>query len=673
MKHLAPILLCGWCAVTAAAEPASGPPGSKAWRACAEGPNRHYPVNPPPLQATKFVALPLGAVKPQGWLKTQLTIQANGLTGHLDEFWPSLVKTGWKGGDGESWERGPYFLDGLVPLAYLLDDPRLLAKTKHWLEGILASGQPNGWFGPAQNKDRWPLAVAMKVLSQYHEATGDPRALELLKNYFAYLHKAPPDWPHKDWRGVRAMENAVTAYWLYRRTGDQRVLEVTESIQKNSRDWISYFTDFPWTTAALNSGKVPYDWKDVGMTAYVVNVAMATKYPGLWWQQSGDARHRQAVYRGWANLDEHHGQVGGRFSGDEHLSGKRPTQGTELCAVVESMFSLEKLIEIFGDAAFADRLEMLAYNANPGACTPDYWAHQYDQQANQVLCSVAKRQWSTNSDTSNLYGLEPHYGCCTANMHQGWPKFVSHLWMATHDQGLAAVAYGPSIVRAKVGAGSEVTIAERTDYPFDETIRFQVTTAEPVEFSLHLRVPGWAEAATLVHGETRVLGKPGQFLVVRRRWTSGDEVVLRLPMKVRAETRHNGATTILRGPLVYSLKIGERFEELKRHHPTLPVIDWAVHPATPWNYGLLLDRRHPEKSIQVLRIAQPGPQPFAQESASVVLRAKGRVVPDWKLEANSAGETPLSPVASREPLVDLELVPYGCTRLRISEFPVLAE
>ena len=144
-------------------------------------------------------------------------------------------------------------------------------------------------------------------------------------------------------------------------------------------------------------------------------------------------------------------------------------------------------------------------------------------------------------------------------------------------------------------------------------------------------------------------------------------------MKVRTETRHNGAVAIHRGPLVYSLKIGERFEQVKRHHPTLPVIDWAVHPTTPWNYGLLLDRQNPEKSIQVLRVAEPGPQPFAQETAAVVLRAKGRVVPAWKLEANSAGETPESPVASREPLMDLELVPYGCTRLRISEFPVLAE
>ncbi len=626
--------------------------------------NAHYPANRPPLSQKKFVALPLGSVKPQGWLKDQLTIQANGLTGHLDEFWPSLSKSAWNGGDGEAWERGPYYLDGLVPLAYLLEDERLLEKIKPWIEWILSSQQPNGWFGPAQNKDRWPLAVAMKVLTQYHEATNDPRVIPLLKNYFRYLRDNPPDWPDGEWRGVRAMENVVSAYWLYNRTGDPDVLKVAESIQKNSFDWISYFLDFPYTTEVMKKG-IRY-----GHPSHVVNIAMAIKHPGVWYQQSQDERHRQAVYTGIRSLDEHHGQVTGRFAGDEHLSGRRPTQGTELCAVVEYMFSLENLIEVLGDVAFADRLELLAYNANPGACTPDYWAHQYDQQANQVLCTVAKRDWSTNGDSSNIYGLEPNYGCCTSNMHQGWPKFVSHMWMATHDNGLAAVAYGPNKVKAKVAEGVEVTVIEKTEYPFDGSVEFTVAIPQPTAFPLYFRIPNWAEGASIRAGEETIRPESGRFAVLKRTWKSGDVVKLDLPMKLRTETRYNNSVSVLRGPLYFSLKIGERYVKLKSYHGTLPAADWAIHPTTPWNYGLILDRESPDKSITVVK-KEIGKIPFAQETAPVILMVKGRAIPDWRLVNNSAGDPPISPVKSDEATTDLELIPYGSARLRITEFPVI--
>jgi hypothetical protein len=142
--------------------------------------NTNYKGNTEPLLQNAFIRLPLGTVKPAGWLKKQLEAEASGLTGNIDEFWPDLSFSAWHGGDGDAWERGPYFLDGLVPLAWLLDDDHLKEKVNKWIEPILASSRDSGWYGPLKNKDRWPLAVASKVLMQYYEATGDKRAFDVL-------------------------------------------------------------------------------------------------------------------------------------------------------------------------------------------------------------------------------------------------------------------------------------------------------------------------------------------------------------------------------------------------------------------------------------------------------------------------------------------------------------
>lgn len=659
--------------------------------------NEHYPSNPAPLRPGAYSRLPLGAVKPEGWLRDQLQAQAKGLTGHLDEFWPDLINSAWKGGDGEAWERGPYYLDGLVPLAYLLDDEKLLKKVDTWIEPIIASAGADGWFGPGKNQDRWPLAVASKVLMQYYEASGDKRALNVLKGYFSYLQDNPPDWPDDTWRGVRAMEHAVSGYWLYRVTGDPNILKTIESIFFNSYDWTAYYEEFPWDSAAAAEGKIPHNWKAEGLTAHVVNNAMAVKYPGLWYQQSKDGRYREAVYAALEKYDRHHGQLAGRFSGDEHLSGRSPARGTELCAVVELMFSLETLLEVLGDPALADRLELLAYNALPGTMTPDVWAHQYDQQTNQVLVSKAERDWSTNGDASNIYGLMPNYPCCLANMHQGWPKLTRHLWMASPDNGLAALVYAPSTVTALVGSeGREVTLVEETDYPFEGTVRISVQTEKPVTFPLHIRVPGWAENAAVTFGSEWLTPKSGTVVRLERTWRDGDEIMLTMPLHIETERRYNNAAAVRRGPLYFALRIGKEYKHITlRERDQFGSIDykgsvdWEIRPATPWNAALCLDENSTDCGISMQRypisrypFADSGEMIYDEDlsryrkwphSAPVVLTVRGRILPQWGLRNNSAADPPVSPVTAKTEERKWQLVPYGAARLRIAEFPVLKQ
>lgn len=653
--------------------------------------NLHYPHNSEPLIQNAHIKLPLGAIKPEGWLKRQLEIQAEGLTGNLDDFWPDLVNSAWRGGEGEAWERGPYYLDGLVPLAYLLEDEKLIAKTKEWIDKIIASSTDSGWYGPAKNKDRWPLAVAGKVLMQYYEATSDKRALDVLLKYLMYLHDNPPDWPDKEWRGVRAMENAVTGYWLYRQTGEKWITETIESIQNNSRNWSAYYENFPWDSASWVEKRIPLNWGPDGLTAHVVNNAMAIKYPGLWYQQSGDERYKKAVFDGIRKYDLNHGQAGGRFSGDEHLSGRSPDRGTELCSVVEYMFSLGELYQVFGDNSLADRLELLAYNSLPGTTTADMWAHQYDQQSNQVLVSVAKREWSTNREQSNIYGLMPNFACCLANMHQGWPKFVQNLWMATNDNGLATVAYGPSKVTAMAGKrkGNKVTIVEETDYPFRGNIKLTIKTEKSMRFPLYLRVPGWAESFTVEYKGKRASAAAGNSLRLYEKWNSDDEILIKIPLQPRIERRYNGSATVMRGALCFSLRIEKDYRKTKLNYDNYGYkgsVDWEIYPKSDWNYGLLADPGQPDVSFVTVENNISG-YPFADrgdmiwspdsskyiewnEDPPVIILARGIKIPGWEMKNNSADIPPISPVKSTGEPEKIILVPYGSAKLRITEFPL---
>lgn len=611
--------------------------------------------NRAPLQPRAFDPLPLGSVKAKGWLERQLRIQADGLTGRLDEFWPSVgADSGWLGGQGESWERGPYYMDGLIPLAYLLNDSRLIEKSKKWVAWTLANQRPDGAIGPVKNTDWWPNYVMLKVLAQYQEATGDERVIPLMRRYVAYQLKHIDERPLQKWAVYRWADEVVALVWLYNRTGDPNALELARKMAKQGYDWKGHFAEFKYRE------KVAKD--KTNYSTHVVNNAMAIKTSPVWWQVSGDKSDRDAVFQLFREMDRYHLMPSGAHSGDEHYAGRDPVQGTELCAVVEGMYSIEQAVSILGDAALADRLEKLAFNALPGTFDAKMWAHQYDQQPNQVLCTRHPRAWTNNGPDSNLFGLEPNFGCCTANYHQGWPKLVTSLWMATPDGGVAAAAYAPSEVRTTVGGSIPVTITEQTDYPFRGKVMLTVSPERAATWPLVVRIPAWAVGTKItVAGHRSTVSETG-WRRIERRWQAGDRVEIEFPMDVRTSRWFNDSLAFERGPLVFSLKIGEDWRKLRE---VGPATDWEVHPTTPWNYAVLPQSRADavEKAV--------GEYPFSPEGAPVELRVQGRKLPAWELVNGSAATVPPSPVKSGEPLETLTLVPYGSAKLRITAFPVL--
>jgi len=634
----------------------------------AEQSNRHYPSNREPLTPSPLVQLPIGSIKTTGWLRHQLQLQIDGLTGHMDELFDQVgPNSAWLGGNGEDWERGPYYLRGLTALAYATGDERMLAKVKPWIEWSLNSQKDNGYFGPDKEtpltrfgegyNDWWPRMIMVQIIEMHYEATGDKRVIPFLTKYYKYQLTQLPKQPLRSWAERRGGDNSTGVYWLYNRTGDKFLLDVGKILIEQTNDWTSRFGS------------------DEPIEFHVVNLSQGYKQPGVIYQQTHDPKHRKAVFDGARKVMREHGRIDGMHSGDEAQGGLGSTRGTELCAVVEMMHSLETLLEVFGDAGMADRLEKVAFNALPALCKPDWRGHQYFSQPNQVLCTREKHGFTTDHGDDLTLGVLTGYPCCATNMHMGWPKLAHHLWMATPDNGLATVVYAPCEVTAKVADGQEVTIVEETEYPFKENVTLRIKKANAA-FPLVVRIPGWCNAAKIhINNEKGPAAKAGTFVKLERTWKSGDVVKLHFPMEIRTSAWENNSVGIERGPLAFALAVEEEWRKFPDWHRGDVEDDWPqweVHPKSAWNYGLIIDRDNP-KSLK-LEVRDVPDQPFAPDDAPVRITAEARKIPDWKLnEHKNAAAVPKSPVKTSEPKESVTLLPFGATRLRVAYIPVVEE
>ncbi len=494
--------------------------------------------------------------------------------------------------------------------------------------------------------------------------------IPVLEKYFAYQLRELPKRPLRDWGKFRWQDEVLSVVWLYNRNSDSSLLNLARLLHGQGYDWQAQFADFKYTdrvTREFIKLEEGGGLRDLALATHGVNNGMALKASPVWSLVSNSDEDRRALFRQLTALDKYHGLPNGMFSCDEHLAGRNPSQGTELCTVVESMFSLEHSLAILGDPALGDRLERIAFNALPGTFTDDMWAHQYDQESNQVECSLHNKPWTTNGPESNLYGLEPNFGCCTANFHQGWPKFAASLFMLAQEDDLVAAGYSPCEVRTVV-RGKPIHVVEQTEYPFRGAVRMTVNPESRVAFALRLRIPAWAEGTTIrVNGNLEVPPTPNSFARIERAWDRGDVVELEFPMRPRASQGFNNSVTIERGPLVFSYGIGESWLKLRDRGMTA---DWQVFPTTQWNYALAVTSESVASSVSVEEFPL-GKAPFSAKPASVEIRVKARKLPSWLAIDGVADPVPPSPVSSDQPEETIRLVPYAAAKLRITAFPQL--
>jgi len=589
-------------------------------------------------------------------LLEQLELMRDGMFGRLPELshWCRDEGNAWANPDGQikhGWEELPYWLMGYSDLGYILNDEKIILETGKWVERVLKSQMDDGYFGPRHNKnkmDLWPNMVMLNVLRSYYEATNDKRIPDFMGRYFQWQNSVPQKYLlHASWQKIRGGDNLESVHWLYNLTGEEWLLDLATKVHEQTADWTSGIASW-----------------------HGVNICQGFREPAQYYQQSKDPEHLAATERNYREVMDEYGQVpGGMFGADERVRPgfTGPRQAAESCSMVEFMRSDEMLLGITGDPVYADRCEEIAFNSLPAALTPDIKGLHYLTSPNMVqLDKNNKYPGILNMGCMLAYTPSEAYRCCQHNVSHGWPYFSKHLWMATRDNGLAAVMYAPCEVEAKVGKGQTVRITEVTDYPFRDTVDFTVNISRPTRFPLMFRIPNWTEGASAsVNGATIEL-EPSTYLVMERTWTNGDLVQLNFPMKTNVRTwkKNKGGVSIYHGPLAYSLKIGERWERVGN---SMKWPSWEVLPTTTWNYGLVLDNTEPEVIRKDGDIAQ---QPFKPENAPIEIRVKGKKIPGWKMEDDGlAGRLQKGPIFSEEPDEPISLIPMGCARLRISVFP----
>lgn len=591
-------------------------------------------------------------IKAGGWLKRQLEIQANGLSGNLDKVWKDIRDSAWIGGKSEGWERVPYWLDGFIPLAYLLEDQDMIARAKKYIDSIIASQKSDGWICPCdvnerKNYDTWAIQLISKVLVGYYECSRDERIpkviYDTLKNYYNLLENG--EIQLFDWGKYRWFEAFIAINFTYCRYKEDWLLKLACILHKQGADYTEFM---PRWERPLN------EWK---FNTHIVNVAMSLKYEAVTHELIGE-RYLDKAEELYKKLYAYNGTPVGLFTGDECLSGLSPIQGTELCSVVEQMYSYEILYAVTGDAKWAERLEQLAFNALPATISDDMWAHQYLQMSNQIACQRfhGKPIFRTNGGESHLFGLEPNFGCCTANFNQGWPKFALSAFMHNDDTIINVIPV-PSELNC-----DKAFIKLETNYPFENSFKYIIEAKKA--FTFKVRIPGFAENL-MVNGQK----SSERELLIKMKSDETKEINISFEVTPHFEKRPYNLNTVKCGSLVFSLpiKYEKKMYEYEKNEVErkYPYCDYEYIPTSDWSYAYC-------DTTLSLKVNEISDIPFSSEKPPITIKAKVKSI-QWGLEdgyETVCAKIPESTVSQSIPK-EVLLYPYGCSKLRMTELPLI--
>ncbi|KAF7340226.1 hypothetical protein MVEN_01941300 [Mycena venus] len=636
------------------------------------------------LAPKKFLSIPLGGIRPTGWLLDQLMVQTNGLAGHEHEFYDYVSQTDWVGGTSyysSLEEAGSYWFNAMVPNGILANNSAINAKTSAFLSYVLSHQDSTGWFGPEVGTTkprylwgRYPFMFGAIQMTEFNPALTDQVVTALYKfvNLANTMLKSN-NTGVEAWTQTRWEDFVMTLQWLYDNhpngTASQALLiDTMERLKWTGVPWEKVFSQQYFPTTAVEHIPNPFN---LPLTWHGVNMAEGLKALPATYRFTHNQSDLDTASQGWDLLFQYHGRPSGIYAADEYLAGLEAIRGTELCLVVETMFSGSFLYQVIGDPKFPDRVERIAYNALPGTLTGNMWSRQYLQQQNQIAAkNMSTNPFANDGPYSNVFGLEPNYPCCTVNHPQGWPKFITNAFVTTPDNlSLVHLYLGPFSTSVTLGSGNAVTANVATLYPFSDTVTTTITAK--ATFTYFVRIPSWVVGGTIaINGAAAKALAPVNGLQSVTVSAGTTTFVLQLPAPITTETRPHGAIAVHRGPLHYAFDIPRTTKVLATNAQQPLAQDLEFDAAANWQYAIDPATFKFSSSPPTSGIL---PSPIFDSGLTPLKITVNACLINWAIAGPTFAASPPTTPACTGANTTITLTPYGATKLRISEFPVLTK
>lgn len=623
---------------------------------------------------------------------------SDGLAGHEMDFYAQVSDSTWLGGStnySELNEAFGYWYNGLVPLAYGLSDQRLEGQVLNATNYILSHQWADGWLGPepeGTERNIWghmPVCLALVQLAEALNGTDmqtQTSVLDGLHRYVNLMHDMLADnytgyisGPDPQWGLARAHDMMISLQWLVEhdpRNDTDILFESMQYLLDKAYDWSQWYTSENYIFGDLDYTDQTYVQDNYDFE-HGVNVGQGLKASAVIRRFTGNDSLRDFSYTAVNWTFTYHGTPSGSVIGDERESGLSPTRGTELCTVVETMYSLSYLYQTLGDGYYADRCELAAFNALPIMLSPDWWAHQYVDQTNQPVVDTLDVEYFYNTiNTSQTYSIAPNFPCCTVNHPQGYPKYISNQWVGVGSNGVAHALLGPGSVDTTTGSGTQVNILSDTLYPFSYTLTYRIHCSG--DFDFYTRVPTWADQSSTV-----ITVNNASATAVQPDSTSGlqhipltaglSTITYSISTDIRIEARQNDTIAIYHGNLLYTLPVNGAMVKTPVSIPDAPfpppeAVQYTYTPTSVWNVAI-----DPTTLSFNMTSVESLPNPI-WDAWQTPVEITATVCPiNWPTEQNWTDDPP--PVDQRTCTGDsyqVTLVPYASSRLHMAELPTIS-